>query len=174
MAAHLGVACDVFGVGLFVLSFFPRDVLFEIWDWIESIPKDISYLLFHCTQTVIITLPSFWYKHDWNTVEKDVNSQISHQSISLTLKVCSQVIMGEEDTWNIRVVLIYRKAKYSADARFTKRLKPKLFVLSTIQFVWYIQISQVEDVYWKGAWYKLIVVKSFEVIHVCPVDYINN
>ena len=32
----------------FMLSFFPRDVLDEIWDCIDSVPKDFTYLLlFH-------------------------------------------------------------------------------------------------------------------------------
>ena len=30
----------------FVLSFFPRDVLIDIWDSIESVPEDFSYLHF--------------------------------------------------------------------------------------------------------------------------------
>ena len=29
-------------VSYFVLSFFPRDVLDEIWDYIESVPENIS------------------------------------------------------------------------------------------------------------------------------------
>ena len=35
-AVHLAVAGDVFGGVFFVLSFFPRDVLDEIWNLIES------------------------------------------------------------------------------------------------------------------------------------------
>ena len=38
---------------------------------------------FHCTQPFIIICPSSWY--DWNTVEKDVKSQIIHPSILLLL-----------------------------------------------------------------------------------------
>ena len=30
-----------------MLSLFPRDVLDEIWDCIESVPEDFSYLLLH-------------------------------------------------------------------------------------------------------------------------------
>ena len=33
---------------------------------------------FHCTQSFIINLPSSW--NDWNTVEKDVKSQVIHPS----------------------------------------------------------------------------------------------
>ena len=33
-------------VSCFVLSFFPRDVLDEIWDWFESVPENFSYVLF--------------------------------------------------------------------------------------------------------------------------------
>ena len=33
MAVHLAVAGEVFDVVLFVLSFFPRDVLVEIWNY---------------------------------------------------------------------------------------------------------------------------------------------
>ena len=28
-------------VSYFALSFFPRDALNEIWDWIESVPEDL-------------------------------------------------------------------------------------------------------------------------------------
>ena len=45
MAIHLAVACDVFNSVLFGAVFFPLDVLGEIWDWIESVPEDFSYLL---------------------------------------------------------------------------------------------------------------------------------
>ena len=31
----------------FVLSFFPRDDLGDVWDWIESVPEDFSYILFN-------------------------------------------------------------------------------------------------------------------------------
>ena len=34
---HLAVAGDVFDCVFFVLSFFPRDSLDEIWDFIESV-----------------------------------------------------------------------------------------------------------------------------------------
>ena len=37
---------------------------------------------FHCTQPFIITHPSSWY--DWNTVEKDVKSQVIHPSILIS------------------------------------------------------------------------------------------
>ena len=37
IAVHLAVAGDVFDGVFFVLSFFPRDVLGEIWDLIESV-----------------------------------------------------------------------------------------------------------------------------------------
>ena len=39
MAVHLAVAGDVFYGVFFVLSFFPRDVLDEIWDLIESVSE---------------------------------------------------------------------------------------------------------------------------------------
>ena len=39
MAVHLVVAVEVFECVLFVLSFFPRDVLDEIWDLIESVSE---------------------------------------------------------------------------------------------------------------------------------------
>ena len=35
-----------FMVSYFVLSFFPRDILDEIWDGNESVPEDFSYLSF--------------------------------------------------------------------------------------------------------------------------------
>ena len=44
-AVHLAVAGDVFDVVFFVLSFFPRDVLDEIWNLIESVFLGLSYLL---------------------------------------------------------------------------------------------------------------------------------
>ena len=44
MAVHLAVAGDVFDGAYFVLSFFPRDVLDEIWYWSESVPGNFSYL----------------------------------------------------------------------------------------------------------------------------------
>ena len=37
-------------VSCLVLSFFPRDVLDEIWNLIESAPEDFSYLLFHVSK----------------------------------------------------------------------------------------------------------------------------
>ena len=39
MAIHKAVADTVFDGVLFVQSFFPRDVLDEIWDWIEAVAK---------------------------------------------------------------------------------------------------------------------------------------
>ena len=36
-------------VSCFVLSFFPRDVLDEIWDRIRPVPEYFSYLLFNHT-----------------------------------------------------------------------------------------------------------------------------
>ena len=45
MAVHLAVAGDVFDGVLFCAVLFPRDVLDEIWDLIESVPEDFSYLL---------------------------------------------------------------------------------------------------------------------------------
>ena len=47
MAVHLAVGSDVFGDVFFVLSFFPRDVLDEIWDWIESVPENFSAYCFY-------------------------------------------------------------------------------------------------------------------------------
>ena len=46
MAAHLVVACDVFGGVLFCAVFFPRGVLDEIWNSIESVSEKFLYLLF--------------------------------------------------------------------------------------------------------------------------------
>ena len=43
IAVHLAVACDVFDGVFFVLSFFPRDVLGEIWDLIESFSEGFSF-----------------------------------------------------------------------------------------------------------------------------------
>ena len=40
MAVHLAVAGDVFFMSCFVLSFFPRYALDEIWDYFESVPED--------------------------------------------------------------------------------------------------------------------------------------
>ena len=42
----------------FVLSFFPLDVLDEIWDLIESVSKGISYLLFYMVAifSVLLTM----------------------------------------------------------------------------------------------------------------------
>ena len=45
MAVHLAVAEDVFN-GVFVLSFFPRDVLDEIWDLIESVSEGFPTYFF--------------------------------------------------------------------------------------------------------------------------------
>ena len=42
MAVHLAVAGDVVDDDFFVLSFFPRDVLDEIWDRIVSVPENFS------------------------------------------------------------------------------------------------------------------------------------
>ena len=39
-AVHPAVAGDVFNGVFFVLSLFPRDVLNEIWDLIESVSSD--------------------------------------------------------------------------------------------------------------------------------------
>ena len=39
IAVHLAVAGDVFDGVFFVLFFFPRDVLDEIWDLIESVSE---------------------------------------------------------------------------------------------------------------------------------------
>ena len=40
MAVHLAFAGDVFDDVLVLLSFFPRDVLDEIWDLTESVPEN--------------------------------------------------------------------------------------------------------------------------------------
>ena len=42
MAVHLAVAGDVYDGVFFVLSLFPRDVLDEIWDLIESVSEGFS------------------------------------------------------------------------------------------------------------------------------------
>ena len=42
MAVHLAVAGDVFDRVFLCCPFFPRDVLDEIWDLIESVSEDFS------------------------------------------------------------------------------------------------------------------------------------
>ena len=44
IAVHLAVAGDVSDGVLFLLSFFPRDVLNEIWNSIDAVSEDFSYL----------------------------------------------------------------------------------------------------------------------------------
>ena len=53
MAVHLAVAGDVFDGVLFLLSFFPRDVLGEIWEIsylpffpLLIIPSNVSYIFY--------------------------------------------------------------------------------------------------------------------------------
>ena len=41
MAVHLTVAGDIFDGVLVCAAFFPRDVLDEIWDRIESVPENL-------------------------------------------------------------------------------------------------------------------------------------
>ena len=53
MAVHLAVAGDVFFMSCFVLSFFPRYVLDEIWDYFESVPEDFFYVLLSKENIVI-------------------------------------------------------------------------------------------------------------------------
>ena len=50
IAVHLADAGDVF-VGVFVLSFFPRDALDEIWDLIESVSE--GFPTYSCSITVL-------------------------------------------------------------------------------------------------------------------------
>ena len=44
MAVHLLLLVMYLVVSCFVMSFSPWDVLDEIWDWIESVPEEFSYL----------------------------------------------------------------------------------------------------------------------------------
>ena len=46
-AVHLAVACDVYDGVFFVLSFFPRGVLDEILNLIESVSEVFFFLLFN-------------------------------------------------------------------------------------------------------------------------------
>ena len=53
-AVHLAVARDVFDCVFFVLSLFPRDVLDEIWDLIESVSEGFpTYFCVTHTHSVI-------------------------------------------------------------------------------------------------------------------------
>ena len=58
MVVHLAVACDVLVGHLFRAVFFPRDVLDKIWNGIESVTQDFSYLLlkYICDLDAIIKL----------------------------------------------------------------------------------------------------------------------
>ena len=42
MAVHLAVADDVFDGVFFVLAYFPRDVLDEIWDCIVAVAENVT------------------------------------------------------------------------------------------------------------------------------------
>ena len=54
-------------------TFFPRDVLDEIWDWIESVPEDFCYLLLYPCFSVPLT-PNVWKKNGNGQVRMSTSS----------------------------------------------------------------------------------------------------
>ena len=61
IAVHLAVACDVYD-GVFVLSFFPRDVLDEILNLIESVLRIFlpTLLCQNAADKILKTPYEFW------------------------------------------------------------------------------------------------------------------